>query len=167
MKIAGKKIQGSNIEYAIIPRPSTIAEDGSVINNDVAFMARAVLDFSDFEKLCPPPQPPLSKRPGGESFQNVEAPAFKTANILWSVQKTNWIILESLKATEDLEWEKVIPEDPNTWGLYSEELTESGFNWREQELIREAVWKANALNDQKLEDAKKRFLASREVAPKS
>lgn len=183
MKIAGKKIEGTNTAVAVIPRPSTqtpvlddqgqpiLNEDGSIkmqeVINDIVFTARAVLDFSDFEKLCPPPEPPVSKRPGGASFKNVEHPTYKMAVSKWNVDRTFWIIIESLKATEGLEWETVNPADSTTWANFSTELETAGFNWKEINMIREAVWKANALDDDHLEAAKQRFLAGQREAAKS
>jgi hypothetical protein len=165
MKIAGKKIVGSNIEYIVIPRPLSFqlnpeTQEPQEVNNDIVFKATAVLSFENFEKICPPPTAPLSKRPGGESFQNVEHKDYKAKELVWGLNRTNWLILESLKATDDLEWETVKADDPSTWGNWNKELEDSGLNWKEISLIREGIWKANALNDEKIDQAKKRFLAS-------
>jgi hypothetical protein len=165
MKIAGRKTSGSNIEYIVIPRPASYEKDEASgemkeINNDIIFKATAVLSFENFEKICPPPKPPISKRPGGESFQNVENSEFKIKELQFNVNRTNWLIVESLKATEDLEWETIKPDDPETWANWEKELGDFGLNWKEIGVVRQGIWKANALDDAKLEEAKKRFLAS-------
>ncbi len=69
------------------------------------------------------------------------------------------MILESLKATPNLEWESVNPSDPKTWGGYENELVDAGFSIPEISRVIDCVFDANGLNQKKIDEATKRFLA--------
>jgi hypothetical protein len=71
-----------------------------------------------------------------------------------------WLILKSLSATPGLEWEKVDLKNPDTWLLYDEELKATGFVQAEINRIIQGVMDANAMNDEKVKQAKDRFLLS-------
>lgn len=155
MKLRGKKITSPNVEIIVIPRG-----DG----NDLVFKAQAVLDASDFDKLCPRPEPPHVMAKGGTVRVNVEDPVFRKKLINYSQQRMDWLIINSLRATPELEWERVKYEDPATWSLYTEEFRESGLSDMEVTRIVNGVMTANALNESKIEEARARFLAGEQVA---
>jgi hypothetical protein len=155
MKLAGKKISGPNIETIILPRG-----DGEPI----VFKAQAVLDFDDFEKMCPMPKPATVVRPGGKKSANFEDPTYKAAIELHAKKRFAWIVLTSLHlGTPDLEWERVDYGDPNTWLSYEDELREAGISNIEIGRIHRGVMIANALDDEKLEEARNAFLASQQA----
>lgn len=149
MKIANREFRKPYEIVQVIPR-----EDGPVV-----FKARAVLDFSNFDKLCPLPSPPFIRRPGEPTAQNVEDPKYKQKLIAWSQKRSAWLVLESLKATVDLIWEKVKADDSETWALWSKELEDGFFTQNEINLIYRAVARANSLDENHLEQARKDFLA--------
>lgn len=149
MKINGKTVSGPQTEVVVIPR----GEDELVIR------AQAVLDFTDLEKLNPQPQPPFKILKGGETQQNVEDVDYLTKISEWAQQKTDWMILKSLSATEDLVWDTVKMDDPTTWKNYRKEL-EATFTPAELSKILEVVMTACGLNQSKIEEATKRFLAT-------
>jgi hypothetical protein len=149
MKIHGKKLSGPNVEVVVLPR-----SDG-----DLVFRAQAVLDYSDFEKLNPAPQPPVKLLRGGVTSQNVEDPSYKKAIDKWVNRRTAYMILKSLEATEGLEWETVDIGDPTSWENYSTEMKEAGLSDPEMAAIVETVTTANGLNQDKIEEATQRFLA--------
>lgn len=153
MKIHGRKIEGPNEEIVVIPRNG----------GDIVFRAQAVLNFDEFEKLCPVPQAPKTLMPGGGYSENIEASSYKEAVSEWANQRTHWMILKSLSATEGLEWETVKPEDPKTWENYQQELETSGFSPMEQARIVQAVTSACGLNQDKINEATERFLAGQAV----
>ena len=154
MKIKGKKIAGPNVETVIIPRSN---------GQHIVFKCAAVLDYSDFEKLCPDPKPPKVQKPGGEWLDDIESGDYKIATNLHLMQNMNWMILRSLSATDDLEWEKVKLSDPTTWELWTEELKEAGFSRIEIGRIRDGVWKANCLDEKMIDEARKSFFHSQGV----
>lgn len=177
MKIQGKIISGPNVELVVIPRPQIsqpqvdakgeklIGSDGKpimeLVSGDIAFYAQAILNFDNFEKLCPTPKAPTKVVPGGGVSENVEHPDFKKAINAYSTKRFNWIIIESLKATPQLEWDTVKLDDSETWGNYATELTAAGFSQVEIGRIISAVLIANCLDESKLDKARESFLASR------
>jgi hypothetical protein len=155
MRLAGKKIEGANVEYIVLPRG-----DGEPL----VLKAQAILDYSPFEKLCPIPRPPSVIKPGGVRSYNVEDPRYIQALSEHGARRSAWIVLTSLRlGTPDLEWETVDYGDPNTWQGYIDELRAAGFS--EVEIIRvvKGAMAANALDDNKLEEARKAFLRSLEA----
>lgn len=153
MKIAGKKIEANAVEVVVIPR-----QEGNII-----IKAAPVTNFAEFDKLYPMPLPPTVLRPGGIKSENVEDPTYKAATATWAKAKTDWMIITSLKATEDLVWETVDYADMSTWGNYAAEL-ETTFKPAEAAAIINAVVEACGLSNKKIEDATKSFLAGQAQA---
>lgn len=148
MKINGKVISGPQTEVVVIPRG----------NEELVIKAQAVLDFTDHDKLNPQPQPPQKLLPGGETQLNTEDPTYVKRVNEWASQKTDWMILKSLSATEGLTWDTVKADDPKTWSNYRQELS-AVFSPAEMAKIIEVVMSACGLNQSKIEEATKRFLA--------
>ncbi len=154
MRINGKQLS-PNEEVLVLPR-----SDG-----DIVIKARGVSSSAGFDKICKPPIAPEVVKADSTRFRNVEDPTYKAALDQYSTNRTCWLILESLKATEGLQWEKVTS-DPSTWYLWEQELKESGFSEAEVYRITNLVMSANSLDDGKLNAARKRFLASQAVQSK-
>lgn len=154
MKINGKKIQRPKFEVIVFPR-----RDG-----DIIIKAQAVLSYEDFEKLCPPPVPPVVIRPNGTDegakTTDINHPKYIAAINDWSRMKLDWMILQSLKATEGLEFETVNPSDPDSWQNVHKELEEAGFSELERTKIIEIVVTACGLNQNMIDEATNNFLAS-------
>jgi len=149
MRIQGKKIEGANEVVIVIPRGS---------NADIILKAKAVLDMTPFEEMCPPPEPPRKTLPGGKEVKNLKDSAYLKALDNHSVKRLNWIVLTSLEATEGLEWEKVDLSDSTTWNNFQEEMKEAGFSNVEVNRIVADVIDVNALNEEKIQEARERFL---------
>ncbi len=149
MKIKGKKVSGAN--ECIIPIPRGVGED-------IILKARAVLDMDAFEKICPPPEAPVKMLPGGKKVANPQSKGYLKEVERHSEKRLTYIILMSLQATEDLEWETVDLSDHTTWGNFREELKDSGFSSVEVNRIIGDCINVNALNDGKIEEARERFL---------
>lgn len=155
MKLAGKKLEGPNVEAIVLPRG-----DGEPI----VFYAQAIMDFEPFEQLCPRPKAPTIVKRGGQKSQNTEDPNFKLALEQYSRKRFAWIILTSLRqGTSSLEWETVDYGNQNTWLNYEKELRESGFSDVEIGRIHRGCLIANALDDDKLDEARNAFLASQQA----
>ncbi len=153
MKINGKKIEGPNEEIIPIPRGN---------GEDIIFIARAILDMTPFEKMCPTPNPPQRK------INGVDIPNLKDKNYVKQVEKyaeqrMAWMVITSLEATEGLEWENVDPSDASTWLLFRKELQEAGFGHVEIDRIIAGVVSVNALSEVKIEAARERFLLSKQA----
>jgi hypothetical protein len=155
MKYAGIKLEGRKPDVVVIPRAEC----------DVVIKAAAVPDYEKFEKLCPAPNPPEVIKKGGEISHDIEDPEYKKRLTDWADKKTDWLIIESLRATEELEWDTVDYGKPETWSNWKQELKDSGFVDAEIARIIHTVWDACGLNQAKIDEATKSFLAGqREVS---
>lgn len=155
MKLAGKKLETPNVETIVLPRGS---------GEPIVLYAQAVMDNEPFTNLCPEPKPPTIIKRGGTKSLNVEDPNYKTAMVVYGRKRFAWLIITSLRlGTPTLEWETVKYDDQNSWLSYERELTESGFSEIEIGRIHRGVMIANALDDEKLEEARNAFLASQQV----
>jgi hypothetical protein len=155
MKYKGKKVEGRNTELLVLRRPN---------GETMAFKCEAVGDYSEFEKICPAPEPPEVLKPGGVRERNVKAPAFRKALEEWAGRKTDYTVLKSLEASPDIEWDTVDIKDPNTWGNYRTEMTESGFTEIEVARVLTTVGIANCMDDSMLEAAREDFLVAEAAA---
>lgn len=152
MKIGGKRLDMP--PEVVVP---IIREGGEVF-----FKAGAVLDFKEFDTICPAPIPPMIQRKGESSpVPDFTDKKYIAASENYGRQRTNYMIVKSLSITEKLEWEKVKLNDPTTYDKYEEELREAGLNQIEIGRLITAVMEANGLDEAKIEAAKKRFLASK------
>ena len=77
--------------------------------------------------------------------------------------RTNWMIIQSLKATEDFEWETVDYNNPTTWANWTKEARDSGLSETEIVRIMNAVLEANSLDESKVDKARQDFLAGLQV----
>jgi len=152
MKINGKDIKGPQLEVVVIPRGE----------EEIVIKAKAVMDYSEHDKINPQPLPPSKLLPGGETQQLVEDPGYLTKISEWAQQKTDWMIIKSLSATEGLTWDTVKMDDPKTWSNYRKEL-DATFTPAELGKVLEVVMSACGLNQSKIEEATKRFLAGQAV----
>lgn len=151
MKLFGQKPSGPNVSTLVIPREKY----------DIVIVAQAVLDDEPFKVLCPRPTAPKVMKPGG-TWQDDTTDKDYLKNINnWATQKTNWMMIESLKATpkETLEWERVDYNSPSTWGEWQKELEEAYFTAYEIAKIVNLIYEANGLNQDVLDQARNRFLA--------
>lgn len=150
MKLNGEKVEGPNVEILVIPRGGN--------RPDVVFQARAILDSKPFETLCPAPVPPVRIMKGGAREKNFDDPGYKTEMELYNEKRMAWMVIESLKATDGLEWETVKENDHTTWTGFKDELKAAGFSYIEVQRIENCVYAANCLNETKVEEARKSFL---------
>ena len=150
MRIKGKKIEGANEEILVLPRGT---------GEDIVFRARAILDLDEFHKLCPEPKAPFLTKRGGETVEDVTDKRYKKQMEEYSKKRFAYMIVKSLEATEDLEWETVDLSDSSTWENYDQELKDSGFSHAEVARILNAVFTANSLNERKLDEAREHFLS--------
>lgn len=149
MKVKGKTIEQPAEEVIVFPRK----------NGNVVFTAKPVGNYDDFLKVCPEPQAKKIMKPGGAVSEDVESPEYKKELDIWAERKVHWMILKSLSATEGLEWETVDMSKPETYGNYVKELEESGITPLEVSRLFEIVQISCGLNQDKIDEATKAFLA--------
>jgi len=149
MKIKGVKVKGAYEEVVVIPRRA----------GNLVFRAQAINDYEPFEKLCPQPTPPKIVYAGtSEEVENLEDPGYIKRFHEWAEMKSHWMILQSLKATEGLEWETVDMGDHKTWKNYQKEMSDAGLSPAEQSRIVMCVSQANGLDQSKIDEATESFL---------
>lgn len=149
MKLAGHTFDEPNKEYCVLPRP-----DG----NDLVFISQAILDYAEFERLCPDPVPPGVIRPGKKREVNTNDPGYLRQVANKAERRIHWIVLTSLKATPELEWETVDMGDPKTWANYLEELKAAHFSAIEIQRIQSSAFIANSLVEGRVQEARENFL---------
>jgi len=155
MRYKGKKVEGRNTELLVLRRPN-----GEVM----AFKCEAVADYTEFEKICPSPEPPEVLKPGGVRERSVKDPKFVKALGEWAERKTDYTVLKSLDASPDIEWDTIDMADPTTWGNYRKEMTDSGFTEIEIARLITTVGVANCMDDSMLEAAREDFLVAEAAA---
>lgn len=154
MKYKGKKIEGPNEEIVVIPRGDDI--------EDFVFICRAVPNYDNFDKLVKEPTPRIITRAGEtKSSPLLDEPEYKEKLKEYELQRLSWLIVQSLKATKDLEWDTVDFNNPKTWDNYDNELRASGFSSIEVGRIIRGVMIANSLDQRKVDEARQHFLAMR------
>ncbi|KKK66498.1 hypothetical protein LCGC14_2963490 [marine sediment metagenome] len=117
MRYKGKKLGERNIDVLVLLR----GEERIVIK------AQAVDSYKEFDELVSLPVAPEIIKPGGMREKNTKDKGYKKAVSEYADRKTNWLIITALKASEDIEWEKVDYDDPVTWHMWEVELKEAGF----------------------------------------
>lgn len=156
MKIKGVDLGKPYIETIVIPRGVGC----------IAFQAQAVLDYTDFFALCPVPEAPKAVRRDKTTgamidYRDVEDVKYKAAIMAWSVKKVSWMVIKSLEATPELEWDTIRLGEPDTWTNYEKELKDANFSASEIDRIIDGVTTACGLNEAKIKEATASFLAGR------
>lgn len=148
MKYKGKKALGPKPEYIVIPRGGS---------DDIAFIAKPILDYSGFDNLCPRPTPPGILYPDGRKGFDVDSPEYQKSLADYVSLRTDWYIINALRDTPDMEWESVDYSKPDTWKNWRTEFDEF-LTEKEINSILEGIAAANGLDQSKIEEAKARFL---------
>jgi hypothetical protein len=150
MKLKGREIKGPNVEMVVIPR----GED-----DELVFKCCAVLDYTLFDELVSEPKPPITRKPGQASKPDTNNKKFQEEMSAYAEKRMQYMMLKSLEATEDLVWDTVNMNDPETWGNYLEEMRQAGLTEIEIGKLFSGMMSANCLNEAKIEEARQRFLA--------
>lgn len=157
MKINGKTSRGPAMQTLVLPR-----EDG-----DIVFKMQAVLDYKEFDALLPEQEPPTWTKSDGTKevdFKNKKYLAYN--EVRWE-RRIEWMLLKSLEATPGLEWSTVDMSDPDTWSNYEQDMVDYGITEYERLKIQGCVTEVNGLNDAKIIEATKSFLAGQADKPEA
>jgi hypothetical protein len=146
MRIGGVLVEGPAQEILILPRGEQV----------LVIRAQAV-NLDEFDALCPEPKPPGKLTKDGwipnlldESYQQIIANH--------NEKRIAYLVVKSLEPS-DIEWEKVQIGNPRTWTDYVQDFKAAGLTTIEINRIVQCVMQANSLDEAKLEQARKSFLA--------
>jgi hypothetical protein len=153
MNIKGKKV----LSFPPVIIPIIRGEE------DLFFQAQ-VSDMTEFATVCKRPEPPMIQHKGQtQAVADIEDPKYKIAIEQFVKNRIDYMIIKSLSATPDLQWDKVKLTNPETYHLYVEELKEFGLTVSEIDRLINGVFEANGLDESKIEESKKRFLAAQKA----
>lgn len=152
MKLTGHTFDEPAVLYCILPRDE----------EPVVFMCGPVLDYDEYEELCPLPKPPMQIRKGGVKVPDLSDETYLQQVSFRSDCRINYIVLKSLSYTKDLTWETVDMKNPKTWGNYEQELKDCYFTLTEVQRIQNKCFEANSLSEAKVEEARENFFAGLE-----
>lgn len=153
MRINGRVVQGKNRKTVVLPREGEEA---------IVIIAEAVSDIDGVFEFIQMPEPPVIQKPTGIE-KNFADKGYKEQLQHFNVRRMAWIMIESLKPS-NIEWSLVREDDPSTWTKWGQEFKEAGFSPMEVSRITDAVLEANALDEEKLEAARKVFLHGQAAA---
>ena len=149
MKFKGQKVQPPKPEMIVLPR-------GENNEDALVFYAGAILNFDEFDRICPQPLPTKKVYPGGKVVDDFESEEYKTRINAHLEKRFHWLVLTSLKSTPDLEWETVDHLNPDTWANYEKELAES-MTKAEITSVQMGVMNANSMNEERQRQARSFF----------
>lgn len=158
MKLKGKIFKEPNVVSEFITRGDS---------EDFEIRCKAVISYDEFDKLISPPSPPIIKYKDGTTKKDFNSLEYNKQLTDYGEKKSHWHIITSLSATDGLEWEKVDLTKPDTWHLWSQELTDAFFTEQEITRIINAIAKANGVDDKSLKEARDRFLAQQALEENS
>ena len=146
MRVAGIEITTCE-ELLVLPRP-----DG----NPIPFRAKAVAVKDEFDRLMPEPVAPVLQKKGGK-VSDLQDKDYLAAVSKRDDARFALMCLRSLEPSQ-IEWEQVKIEEPHTWTLWTDELKEAGLSEVEVNRVIGLVMAANALDEEKISEARKSFL---------
>jgi hypothetical protein len=136
-------------------------------DQEIIFQAACVTDYSEFEALVKKPEPPMRTVRGEKvATPNFESQDYQKAILDYGTKQTNWMMLKSLEATDGLDWETIDMSNPSTWENFEKELKSSGFNDFQIIQIIRGITEANGLSEDRINEARKRFLAMQQDTDK-
>lgn len=152
MKIGQVELEGPAEEVLVLPR----------ISGDIVIRARAVLDMSPFEAMCPEPVPARVLVKGGFKEDTTNG-GYLQQVAARGEKRFAYICYKSLEPSE-IEWDTVVEDDHHTWENWATDLTNAGLSSVELNRIIVCVMQANCLDENKLERARESFLLGQEVS---
>jgi len=154
MIIDGNEVSKANEDYLVIPRGT---------GKPIVFKGQAVMDFEEFNALCPKPEPPRNLGKGGQKIADPNDKGYIAQFDDYLAQKLGWTIIKTLEPS-NIEWTTVEREKKTTWTNWAEELREAGFTAAEQQRIMVFVLEVNCLDEKKMQQARADFLRGQEQA---
>jgi len=154
MKIGGVTVDRPNEEILVLPR----------LGDDIIIRAQAVSDMSEFTAIVPEPKAPGKLTKAGWEPQLKDDTYMKRV-ARYGAQRFAYMVIKSLIPSE-IEWETVDQSNPKTWVNWEQELLDAGLSTVEVDRVTVCVMQANALDENKLKEAREVFLRGMAEAQK-
>lgn len=130
-------------------------EEGKPDNFD--FMCGPVMDYKEFDRICPVPKAPLlTNIRTGTTGPDVEDKRYIAKIETWSERRVQWMIIKSISHTPGLQWEQVNFSQPDSWANYESEL-KSFLTPREFDDLVNAAVEANSPTKNRRKEALENF----------
>ena len=129
----------------------------------LVFQCGTVVDYEEFFDKNPRPLPPTVLVPGGGQSVNEDDSSYLEKRQKWAGQKTSWMILKSLEATEWLSWDTIDMDNPETWESYEDEMKAALFSEHDIVRVIGGIMDANGLSQEMIDKAMESFLAGPQV----
>lgn len=153
MRIGGVKIEGPAEEILVLPR-----------GEQMLVIRACAVNLDDFDALCPEPKPPGKLTKDGW-IPDVENESYKQVINSHNEKRIAYLVIKSLSPSE-IEWDTVEAENPRTWTNYVQDFKAAGLTTIEINRVVQCVMRANSLDEDKLEQARKVFLLGQAQAQK-
>lgn len=140
-------------------KPITVVINRGKGEEPLVAVCKPIISYEAFNKIFPLPLPPEVMLKGGTRELNTKDPEYLARITEYSEAKVFYLFLESVRGS--IEWDTVKDADPTTWKNCEQEMKESGLSAKEIEMVFDGVFEANAMNEEKMEQARKSFLAGR------
>jgi hypothetical protein len=151
MLINGEKINAPFRREIVIPR----------VEGDIVFNATAVSVEQKFLELCPVIEPKTQKDAKGNIVKYLyDDPDYVKRSQERLMRKLDLQVIMSL---ENVKWETVVLEDPETWKNWKTEAVESGLSDWEVNSLQNQVVETLQPSRELIDEMKKRFLASQDL----
>jgi len=158
MKIKGEKIHQVFKKTIVIPDPET----GEPV---MVFVAQACNFSEDLEKIIKEPQPPYFRKAGQtQAVKEVDNPQYLEEMKEYEEVRFAYMILRTLEATPDLEWETIDMADPTTYKNYRIELQEAGLTDSMINLLILKILGVHNISPERIDEATQRFLSGQAQA---
>lgn len=158
MKLFGKPAKAPSPVSVTIFRED---EEGKPAN--LQFLCGPILDYEEFERICPIPRAPFISHVGGGTEVDTKDKRYAAKLETWSERRVQWMLIKSLNHTPGLEWEVVNLSKPDSWESYEKEL-KSFLTVREFDELINSILEANSPTQNRRKEALENF-TSTPVAP--
>lgn len=158
MKINGKKIGTPKPRIEVFHRGE--GEDIEYF----PFTIIAVTDYKEFDAVCSKPAPAMRQVPGEPPTAIIDDD-FEKAMRKYFQLRADWTFLKGISETPNLQWERVTMNDPDTWHLWLDELSECGFTNGEVRHLQTKVAEMNLVDEKRMVEARESFFLSTRQSP--
>lgn len=155
MRIGGMEVKGLNEVVLVLPRST----------GDIVIKARAIPNFDEFDKLCPEPVKPVMTTKAGV-VADESNPDYQAAVMQRDQLRIAYIYVMSLEPSQ-IEWDTVKLDEPLSWLNFRQDFQAAGMSPVEINFIWNAIAEANCLSEDKLKEARARFLAGQGQEPQA